>query len=159
MRLPSSPVARLSLIAALALAAPAAPPGFGRWTPAQLRAAARRLAHHLDRSRAASVTLARYGNHWTMLAYREASGGAEMHAAASDLFVVERGSATLVVGGRILHPRTVSPGETRGPAIQGGRRVRLQPGDIVHIPPNTPHQLLLAPGVHFTYFVVKVRTK
>jgi hypothetical protein len=29
-------------------------------------------------------------------------------------------------------------------------------GDIVHIPAKTAHQLLVAPGKVFTYFVIKV---
>jgi quercetin dioxygenase-like cupin family protein len=44
----------------------------------------------------------------------------------------------------------------RGTGIEGGQSQKLGVGDIVHIAPNTPHQLKLAPGKTFTYFVVKV---
>jgi quercetin dioxygenase-like cupin family protein len=38
----------------------------------------------------------------------------------------------------------------------GGTSHKLAAGDVVHIPANTPHQLLVEPGTQFTYFVVKV---
>lgn len=160
MTIKSLPLYSLIMIFALAPLVAATPPGFRRWTPQQLKAISRRLAKHLDREHQASTTLARFGgSHWTMMAYREASGGAEMHAHASDMFVVESGTATLVVGGRIVDPRLVSPGETRGRTIRGGSRVRLRPGDVVNIPPNTPHQIRLARGVKFAYFVIKIKEK
>ncbi len=150
------------LAAGLSLAAQSpvqSPKGFEHWTPAQLHRVERtKLQPHLDpRQRMAAVNLVNFGGHWTMLAHREATGGAEMHAASSDIFVIESGAATLAVGGRIKNAKQVSPGETRGSAVVGGRRVTLHPGDIVNIPPNTPHQMLLARGQKITYFVIKVK--
>jgi uncharacterized RmlC-like cupin family protein len=29
-------------------------------------------------------------------------------------------------------------------------------GDIIHVQPNVPHQMILAPGHTVTYFVIKV---
>ncbi|MDE3180214.1 MAG: hypothetical protein KGM47_11230, partial [Acidobacteriota bacterium] len=63
----------------------------------------------------------------------------------------------LVTGGRLVGSKTVGEGELRGASIAGGHRQELAKGDIVHISPNTPHQLLLASGKTFTYFVIKVR--
>jgi len=37
-----------------------------------------------------------------------------------------------------------------------GERRQVGEGDIIHIPANTPHQLLIENGKPFTYFVVKV---
>ena len=34
---------------------------------------------------------------------------------------------------------------------------KLAAGDAVHIPANTPHQLLVENGKQFTYFVIKVQ--
>jgi quercetin dioxygenase-like cupin family protein len=53
--------------------------------------------------------------------------------------------------------KTTALGEVRGPSIDGGVRQKLSPGDIVHVPPKTPHQVLLEPGTQMTYFVLKVK--
>ena len=95
----------------------------------------------------------------TILAFRDQDGSAEEHEQSGDIFVVLRGSATLVTGGTITGPVTTAPGEIRGAAIQQGSRRDLKEEDIVHIPAGVPHQLLIPPGGAFTYFVVKVPLK
>jgi mannose-6-phosphate isomerase-like protein (cupin superfamily) len=76
-----------------------------------------------------------------------------------DIFFVEAGEATLVLGGKIVEPKTVKPHEIRGTSIEGGTTMQLTPGDIVHIPVKVPHQLKIAPRKTFTYTVVKVDAK
>lgn len=104
----------------------------------------------------ASEDLARYSNHYTMLAGRDGTGSAEVHQHEADIFVIERGQGTLVTGGKLVNGRMQKPGELRGSSIEGGERHALAAGDIVHIPAGVPHQLLLEKGKPFTYFVVKV---
>lgn len=104
----------------------------------------------------ASAELARYGNHYTMLARRDATGSAEVHEHEADIFVVEGGEAAIVTGGKVVNGRREKPGEIRGSAIEGGERHALGAGDIIHIPAGVPHQLLIDKGKPFTYFVVKV---
>ncbi|HEX3684700.1 MAG TPA: hypothetical protein VHU83_19335 [Bryobacteraceae bacterium] len=104
----------------------------------------------------AAQELTRYGNHYTMLARREATGSAEVHEHEADFFVIEGGDATLVTGGKIVNGHTEKAGEIRGSSIEGGERHRVAVGDIIHIPAGVPHQLLIAKGKPFTYFVIKV---
>jgi len=133
------------------------PAGFVVYRPSDLKNEQAKLAQQAAQTKSASVTLDRFAaNHFSMLSYREASGQAEIHEHMSDLFVVQDGEATLVVGGEVPDAKPVSPGELRGSAIKGGTRTKLGPGDIVHIPPGLPHQLLVEPGAHFTYFVLKI---
>lgn len=115
------------------------------------------MAHKLAQKQApfASVDLERYGNHYTMLARREATGSAEVHQHEADIFVIEGGEATIVTGGKVLNGRMEKAGEIRGSSIQGGERHLLQTGDIIHIPAGVPHQLLIQKGKPFTYFVIK----
>lgn len=115
---------------------------------------ARQLAQ--KQTRFASQDLTRYGTHYSLLAYRNATGSSELHEHETDIFVVESGRATLVTGGEIIHPHTTKPGEVRGSSIAGGQRCQIGPGDIVEIPAQTPHQLLIDGGGSFTYFVIKV---
>jgi uncharacterized protein GlcG (DUF336 family)/mannose-6-phosphate isomerase-like protein (cupin superfamily) len=85
---------------------------------------------------------------------RTEPGLAEVHARETDVFYVLEGSATLVVGGTVVEPQSVSADEVRGKAIAGGETHQLKPGDVVVIPPGTPHQFTKVHGP-FHYFVVK----
>jgi glc operon protein GlcG len=52
--------------------------------------------------------------------------------------------------------KTTAPGEIRGAGISGGQKQALHTGDVVHIPPKTAHQVILAPGEKIEYLAVKV---
>jgi mannose-6-phosphate isomerase-like protein (cupin superfamily) len=108
---------------------------------------------------AAAETLQKYGVDFTMLSVRTQSGTAELHEKFADIFVVIDGAATLLSGGELDHPTTLSPGELHGTAILHSATTHLGKGDVVHIPPNTPHQLLLPAGGTLVYFVIKVKEK
>jgi mannose-6-phosphate isomerase-like protein (cupin superfamily) len=104
----------------------------------------------------ASEDLDRYGNHYFMLAHRQATGSAEVHEHEADVFVIESGHASLVSGGKIVAPHTQKPGEIRGTSISGGEQHPVAQGDVIHIPAGVPHQLIIPKGTPFTYFVIKV---
>lgn len=127
------------------------------WSPAQLMQRAqhlKQLAAQGDGS--ASETLEKYPHHYTMLAFRSHSGGAEQHQNFADLFYIVDGQVKLVTGGTIAEAHTTGPGEIRGASVQGGSTQQLKAGDVVHIPAGMPHQMLLPPGGTLTYFVVKI---
>jgi mannose-6-phosphate isomerase-like protein (cupin superfamily) len=107
----------------------------------------------------ASETLQKYGVDYTMLSFRSKDGTPELHEKFADIFVVVEGSATLLSGGELANPTSSSPGEMHGTAILHAATTSLSKGDIVHIPANTPHQLLIPKDGTFTYFVVKVKEK
>jgi mannose-6-phosphate isomerase-like protein (cupin superfamily) len=146
------------LLAALPLVA-ADVPGFGHWKAAELKSRGTKLAGKLNATKVAAERIGTFGNHFMMVAHREGSGRAELHDTQADIFVAQEGEATLVYGGRIVEPKSTGPGETEGSSIEGGSRITLAPGDMVHIPARVAHQLLLAPGVKFTYAVVKIDVK
>jgi mannose-6-phosphate isomerase-like protein (cupin superfamily) len=139
------------------------PKGFGVWTAADLKARGAALASALASTpiaeKVASDKLADYGNYNTQLAHREGNGGAELHVLMADIFVIQSGEATVIVGGKIEGSHLTGPGEIRGTAVTGGERHPVSAGDVVHIPANTPHQMLVEPGHQVTYFVVKVRSR
>jgi mannose-6-phosphate isomerase-like protein (cupin superfamily) len=149
------------LAAALATTMPlmaAEPAGFVVWPGAELKGYGRKLAPKMNAGKVAAERLATFGNHLAMIAHREGDGEAELHEAQADVFVVQDGEATLVIGGEVVGGKTTAPAEIRGPSIKGGERRKLAVGDIVHIPAKVAHQLLVAPGQKFTYFVIKVDT-
>jgi len=151
-------VPAIALLLTLAwLLAGQAPSGYKYWSAAELKAFDHSLAPKIDAHKVAAERLVDFGNHYTMIAHREGSGEAEYHERESDVFFVTSGSGTLVVGGTMHDGKTTTPGEMRAPSIDGGTKQKLSVGDIVHIPPKTPHQMLLDPGTKTTYFVVKVK--
>ena len=130
-----------------------------QYSPADLMAMEKTLEQKADASGLATETLKKYASDYTMLAFRSKSGKAELHEKFADFYFVVGGEATLVSGGHIVNSATTAPGEVRGDSVQDGRETKLKKGDIVHIPANIPHQLVLAKGATFQYFIVKVQEK
>src|SRR6201994_474422 len=77
----------------------------------------------------ASETLEKYPHHYTMLAYRQHSGGGELHQNFADIFFILDGHATVVTGGSLVEQKTTGPGEVRGKSVDGGSRQELKAGD------------------------------
>src|SRR5207237_5073236 len=132
---------------------------FELWTSSQFKSLETQLSARLDAQKFAGQSLGTFGNHSFMVAHREGNGQAELHETQNDVFLVQSGQATLVVGGTLVEPKTVAAHEIRGSSISGGERKALGPGDVVHISAGIPHQLLMNAGRHFTYFVVKIDAK
>lgn len=141
--------------ALMSVAAHAAPAD--HYSTSDLLKMADKLRTEAAKSGAASTTLATYANHHTMLAYRNKDGQGEVHAQYADVFYVVRGKATLITQGKLIDAKEEGPGELRGSGIDGGTATNLQPGDIVHIPAGTPHQLKIGKGGQLLYFVVKIK--
>ena len=135
------------------------PAGFEHWPASSAQSMAHALAadaakdpHHF-----AVKQLSDFPNESFLLVHREADGSPELHETQVDVMFVQSGSATLVVGGKLLNSETVAPHEKRNGIIQGGTRQKLSAGDVVRVPPGTPHQVLLDGAKEITYFVVKVK--
>ena len=141
-----------ALAGAMAQAAPA-----DHYTAAQLVSEMAKLKAQAAATGSASVKLQDYPNHFTMLAYRSKDGGAEIHNQFADVFYIVRGKAVLMTEGSIPDAHEENPGEIRGTAVADGKKTPLGPGDVVHIPAGTPHQLLVPKGKELLYFVIKVK--
>jgi len=146
----------LVLLATAMLPQASAPDGFALWKGDAVKKSGEELATQLDDQKFGWKPLGTYGNHYMGISRREADGSAEVHETEVDVWIVQDGEATLIVGGTMVQPKTVKPHEIRGTSIDGGETKQLKPGDIVHIPVKVPHQLKIAPGKTFTYLVVKV---
>jgi hypothetical protein len=93
-------------------------------------------------------------------------GGAIEHSQITEIYHIIEGNATLVTGGVIENPRE-SPSEsqvvkvlngpsTGGGMVQGGASRKVGPGDVVIIPPNTPHWFSEISSPQIVYLVVRV---
>jgi mannose-6-phosphate isomerase-like protein (cupin superfamily) len=149
------PLALALLLAGFAMPA-GDPPGFFLWKSAELKGFSKTLAPKMNEKKVATQTVANYGNYSFMVAHREGSGEAEYHATQADIFFVQSGEATLVVGGELVDGKTTAPDEMRAASIQGGTEKKIAAGDVVTIPAKVAHQVKLDAGKAFTYFIVKV---
>jgi mannose-6-phosphate isomerase-like protein (cupin superfamily) len=154
MRVP----ARL-LVFLLALSAPLAAADAKVWSGTDLEKYSSKLKPKLNADHYATENLGDYGSHYVLMVYREGNGPAELHAKLTDFYVVKEGSATLYIGGKITESKEIEPGEVRGKSIEGGKTYKLEAGDTVDIPPNTPHQITLGKGETITYMILKVHAK
>lgn len=148
----------IAMVSATSLAA-SDPTGFGLWKASLVSNSEQELSTKMDDQKFSWQGLGTYDNHLIGISHREGDGSAELHETQTDIMIVEAGSATLILGGTMVAPKTVKPHEVRGTSIEGGQKRELGPGDVVHIPSNIPHQLKIANGTKFTYLVIKVDNK
>ena len=88
------------------------------------------------------------------------------HSQITEIYHVLEGNAVLVTGGTIENPRESAPDSmvvkvlngpsTGGGAIVGGVSRKVGPGDVVIIPPNTPHWFSDISSDQIVYLVVRV---
>ena len=88
------------------------------------------------------------------------------HSQITEIYHVISGSGTLVTGGMLKDSREVPPNDevvtilngpsTKGSSIQNGVSRKIGPGDVVIIPPNTPHWFSEIPTDKIVYLVVRV---
>jgi mannose-6-phosphate isomerase-like protein (cupin superfamily) len=106
--------------------------------------------------------------HRAKTAGRDIGGGIE-HSEITEVYHIISGTGTLVLGGNIENAKA-TPAESpvvrvlNGPSTGGGRVVggtgtTLGPGDVVIIPPNTPHWWTDIPTDQMVYLVVRMDPK
>jgi oxalate decarboxylase/phosphoglucose isomerase-like protein (cupin superfamily) len=89
-----------------------------------------------------------------------------LHSEITEIYHVIEGSGTLVTGGTLENPEPApadSPTVTllngpsiRGGAIRGGVSRTIGPGDVVIIPPNTPHWFSNVSSDQIVYLILRV---
>jgi glc operon protein GlcG len=89
---------------------------------------------------------------------RDSPGLAEVHLYETDVIHVLRGSSTFIVGGSMIDPQGTAFGEIRGKGIVGGTSYALKAGDVMVVPPHTPHWFKDV-TVPFLYYTVKPISK
>jgi mannose-6-phosphate isomerase-like protein (cupin superfamily) len=83
--------------------------------------------------------------------------GVEYHQANTDIYFIVGGTGTVMTEGTIENREPIPgrPGEDRGTLIKSGRGLKVKAGDVINMPPNTPHQSIPDPK-GFSYMLVKV---
>ena len=83
--------------------------------------------------------------------------GVEYHQANTDIYFIVAGTGTVMTEGTIENREPIPgrPGEDRGTLIKNGRGLKVKAGDVINMPPNTPHQSIPDPK-GFSYMLIKV---
>ncbi len=83
---------------------------------------------------------------------RDTPGLAEVHLYETDVIHVLQGSSTFIVGGTMTESKQIAYGELLGKSIIGGTSYALKPGDVMVVPPHTPHWFkgVTAPLLYYT---------
>lgn len=102
-----------------------------------------------------TTSLIKFSNYKVLACHRESPGIPEVHLKDTDVFYVLEGSATLVTGGTVVGGHPITSDEIRGKGIRGGKPYKLNRGDVIIIPKNTPHWFKEVPEP-FYYFAVKI---
>jgi mannose-6-phosphate isomerase-like protein (cupin superfamily) len=138
------------------------PNGFGMWKISDLKQHEMALDSKVGPDHSARETLGDYGNHRIRFIHRVGTGAPEFHTHFVDLWIVESGEGTLVVGGTLVDPKPTSGadagtvGGMTGTSVDGGVRHDVSTGDVIHIPPKTPHQILVPKGKEITYLRIAI---
>lgn len=81
----------------------------------------------------------------------------EIHEEKWDIYVIQEGSGTLLMGGeRINWVDDGRPPEEQHPELSGATAFEITKGDVLHVPARVWHQLVLAEGQSMTYMLINV---
>ena len=89
-------------------------------------------------------------------------GGAAEHSQITEIYHIISGNGTLVTGGALegttprKGPNALTGPSTDGSRIRNGHMRDVGPGDVIIIPPNTPHQFTEVTSGEIVYLVVRV---
>ncbi|HLH00086.1 MAG TPA: cupin domain-containing protein [Bryobacteraceae bacterium] len=92
--------------------------------------------------------------------------GALIHERVTEVYQIVSGNGTFVTGGSLVNPKE-SPADSEivrvlagpsisGTSVQGGVSRKVGPGDMIVIPPNTPHGFSEITSDQVVYTVVRV---
>lgn len=137
----------------------ALPTGANYFSSEHIQDISKTLPAKMGKVKVANAALGGWGNHSMSVVHREGNGEAEFHETQSDIIIIRSGDASIIIGGTIPDGKKTAPNEIRGSKIDGGQKEQLHPGDVVHIPVKTPHQMLLEPGQKLDYLAIKVNAK
>lgn len=80
------------------------------------------------------------------LEYRPMDAPAAVHEKDAELMVVLQGTGAIVTEGKLVNEKRVNAYNLTGSSISGGNSHPVVVGDMILIPPNTPHQVTPSGG-------------
>ena len=135
---------------------------------ADLQAAVQKMTAPVGDVQLRVVAIGNQPNVGVGIVRRTRPGGANSieHSQITEIYHITEGSATLVTGGTMESPREAAADSqvvkllngpsTTGGTITGGVSRQVGVGDVVIIPPNTPHWFSAIASERIVYLVVRV---
>ena len=130
--------------------------GYLCWDSAYIQEVADRLEEQLGDKALVWETVGNYDGHSIYLVLRGRTSPAELHETESDVQIGVRGTALSIVGGELVDSVSRPRKQQRGSSIVGGQRKKTSPGDLMHIPPGVPHQLIIDAEEPYLYLLFKL---
>jgi mannose-6-phosphate isomerase-like protein (cupin superfamily) len=90
------------------------------------------------------------------LEYRPGNAPAAVHTEDAELMVVLQGAGNILTGGTLVDGKQVNAYNMSGPSIAGGQDHNVVKGDMILIPPNTPHQVTPSGGAPIVLMTMHV---
>ncbi len=90
------------------------------------------------------------------LEYRPAKAPAALHEKDAELFVVLQGTGDIVTGGKLVEEKRVNANNLSGSSIADGHSQTVAKGDMLIVPPNTPHQVIPGGGAPIVLMTMHV---
>jgi mannose-6-phosphate isomerase-like protein (cupin superfamily) len=90
------------------------------------------------------------------LEYRPIGGPAALHEKDAELMVVLMGAGDIVTGGTLVGEKRVNSANLTGTSISGGTSHLVVKGDMILIPPNSPHQVTPSGGAPIVLMTMHV---
>ncbi len=90
------------------------------------------------------------------LEYRPGNAPAALHEKDAELMVVLEGTGTIVTEGKLVNEKRVNAYNLSGTSISGGNPHAVVKGDMILIPPNTPHQVTPSGGAPIVLMTMHV---
>jgi mannose-6-phosphate isomerase-like protein (cupin superfamily) len=132
------------------------PQGAVVWKNSDLKNFDQTLAAKLDDRKAAVEEFRKAGDYQVAILHREGDGGVEVET-SDVLLIIESGQATLLTG-KIVDAKVSAPKAAGGSSvslIDAGESKPVAEGDVVLIPANLPHRVLVAAGKRVTYLAIR----
>jgi len=132
------------------------PDDYVRWDSAYIQEIADRLEGELGDKALVWETVGNYDGHSIYLVLRGRTSPAELHETESDVQIGVRGEAISILGGELVDSESLPRKQRRGTSIRGGQQRKTSQGDLMHIPPGVPHQLIIDSAEPYMYLLFKL---
>lgn len=90
------------------------------------------------------------------LEYRPGTAPAALHEKDAELFVVLQGTGDIVTGGKLVDEKRLNAANLSGSSIAEGASHSVVKGDMLLVPPNTPHQVIPSGGAPIVVMTMHV---
>jgi mannose-6-phosphate isomerase-like protein (cupin superfamily) len=131
-------------------------PGFLSWDAALLASTEKKLKTTMNQYFSSVEDFIKNDRTQFHMNHKEGTAESEIHEHWAEFQIIRNGEGTMMLGGTVVNARTTEPGETRGTALEGATGQPLRAGDLLYIPPGTPHHTVVERTKSQDKLIVKV---